>query len=144
MFPELENKVNEAPNKTLDGLLEGFWRSVIQHHENDTWSVALFKNNTARADITHTAPSLSELIFLTYRSDGVDISHTRESKTSNNRVIMASLGMTRDRIKYCLLESGIEPTKECIDETVRYIRGRVCDVAHDALVDFIETKNGRC
>jgi hypothetical protein len=142
VWQELENTVNEAPDRTLDGLLAGFWRSVIQHHEDDTWSVALYKNNTGKPDITHTAGSLDDLILLAYRSDGVDISHTREPQGPNNRVLMASLGLTRDGIKRRLRESGLEPTTDCLAEAVHYIRCIARDAAHDALVDFIETRSG--
>jgi hypothetical protein len=104
--------------------------------------VALYKNNTGKPDITHTAGSLDDLVLLAYRRDGVDISHTRELSSPNNRVIMASLGLTRDGIKRRLRESGIEPTQARIDEAVCYIKGIAREAAHDALVDFIETKHG--
>lgn len=142
MWQELEYQVNESPHRTLDGLLEGFWRSVIQHHEDDTWSVALFRRNAGKADITQTAGSLDDLVLQTYRSHDVDISHTREPQGTTNRVIMASLGLTRDGIKRRLHESGIEPTQACIDEAVCSIKGVARAAAHDALVDFIEKKNG--
>jgi hypothetical protein len=142
VWSELENKVNESPNRTLDGLLEGFWRSVIQHHEDDTWSVALFRRNAGKADITQTAGSLDDLVLQTYRSHDVDISYTREPQGPNNRVIMASLGLTRDGIKRPLRESGIEPTKARIDEAVCSINGVASAAAHAALVDFISTKRG--
>jgi hypothetical protein len=104
--------------------------------------VALYHKNTGKPDMTHTAGSLDDLVLLAYRSDGVDISLTREPKGRNNREIMASLGLTRDIIKRRLCEGDIEPTAESVDEAICLIKGAAHDAAHDALVAFVRAKRG--
>lgn len=112
---ELEQVVDDAPDRIIWGVYPGLYKIAVEHTEEGSWTCSLYHDNTLDADTVRTADSLANLYSLVLLSDHVilervKITHPKQKKVMGKKGrIFADYWVQCGRCEYMEALATIDP-----------------------------------